>query len=105
MLGKRTHQPEAEDKAATTTNDDKDNLAVSSPDSSPMAKRPRTATTVLYDPNGNKENIPPLDDDVISIASSSSSRSLRRTVSEFSTASRRRASSGNAWIYSYHIQY
>ncbi|VDC01688.1 unnamed protein product [Peniophora sp. CBMAI 1063] len=92
VLGKRTHQPEADDKAASTTNDDKDNSALSSPDSSPMAKRPRTGTTVLYDPNGNKENIPPLDDDVLSIASSSSSRSLRRTASEFSTVSRRSTS-------------
>ncbi|KZV66885.1 P-loop containing nucleoside triphosphate hydrolase protein [Peniophora sp. CONT] len=89
VLGKRTHQPEAEDKATSTTNDDKDNSAVSSPDSSPMAKRPRTGTTVMYDPNGNKENIPPLDDDAVSIVSTASSRSLRRTVSEFSTASRR----------------
>ena len=95
MLGKRTHQ---EDKAASPTNDDKDNLIVSSPDSSPMAKRPRTATSVLYDPNGNKENIPPLDDDVISITSSSSSRSLRRTTSEFSTASRRSASGRTIYI-------
>lgn len=97
MLGKRSHQPEAEDKAASTTNDDKDNLIVASPDSSPMAKRPRTTTAVMYDPNGNKENIPPLDDDVQSIASSVSSRSLRRTVSEFSTVSRR-SSSGRSKV-------
>ena len=95
MLGKRTHQ---EDKAASPTNDDKDNLIASSPDLSPMAKRPRTATSVLYDSNGNKENIPPLDDDVISITSSSSSRSLRRTTSEFSTVSRRSASGKPSYI-------
>ncbi|KAI0312309.1 P-loop containing nucleoside triphosphate hydrolase protein [Amylostereum chailletii] len=91
VLGKRSHQSDSPSPSKPAPCDDAADTFVLTPDSSPCAKRPRTSLT-LFDPTGNKENIPPFDDDSL-LSSPSSSRALRRTNSEFSTPTRPRTMS------------
>ncbi|KAI0030770.1 P-loop containing nucleoside triphosphate hydrolase protein [Vararia minispora EC-137] len=92
VLGKRSHQADGESspmKPVDAQDDPADAFALNTPDSSPCAKRPRTSITV-FDPRGNKENIPPFHLEDVLAPSLSSPRALRRANSELSTPTRPR---------------
>lgn len=77
VLGKRAHREPSSVPAAKACEQ------LLTPDSSPISKRPRTSLT-LEDDASNKENIPPLNDWLISSESSPPRRprALRRSATE-----------------------
>ena len=87
VLGKRAHQVHTE---STSTAPELIDLSFATLDPSPCAKRARTSLS-LIDGEGNKENVPPLHDNIFG-DSPAGGRALQRTNTEFTTPTRPRIS-------------